>query len=683
MNKKLMVLNEDKNDCAAASLSSIIKYYGGNISMENIKEIINTTKHGTNAYDIIKGAKEIGFNAYGQKVALENIHKYKNKFPLIAHVKNGNAYHFVVIYKIDTNRNTILYMDPCIGFIKTKISDFQKKYLGTLLFFEKIKELPKESNSNKIFKEILVKILKDKKNLLLLFITSLITFLFSIISTYYYKIILEKPNVNRKYIISLLILFSLFIIIKNIFNYFRNKLIINTNYNIELFINNEVLSKLFNLPYAYYKNKTSGEIISRLNDLDNLRDILSDIILNMSINILIIIISFIIMITINLKLALITLIIVFLYYFFIKLYRNLFDRKIRIIQEEKGFYNNKLYEIIEGVETIKNLNIKSLKLLEINKTHKTYCDSNRSLNYSLNSQQFFKDFINDIGLLLLMTLGIIFVTNKVIKISDLILLYMINSYFLETVKSILNKDIELNYNLKNLEKINTIFSSKESKQTNETISGDIIIKKLQYSYSDKLILNNINFKIKSGDKFLLKGKSGSGKSTLIKILLKYLKDYNGKVVINGADYSKIEDNIINNSFTYIGQNEKIFSDTFKNNIILNRNIDESKYNKIIDICNLSHFKDKENILIEENGFNISGGEKQRIILARALLKNSNYIIIDEALSEVDTEIEKDIIKNLCEYFKEKTIIYVSHKKEIQDIFNCYYDIERRKIYEKR
>ena len=282
-----------------------------------------------------------------------------------------------------------------------------------------------------------------------------------------------------------------------------------------------------------------------------------------------------------------------------------------------------------------------------------------------------------------MTLGIIFVTNKVIKISDLILLYMINSYFLETVKSILNKDIELNYNLKNLEKINTIFSSKELKQTNETISGDIIIKKLQYSYSDKLILNNINFKIKSGDKFLLKGKSGSGKSTLIKILLKYLKDYNGKVVINGVDYNKIEDNIINNSFTYIGQNEKIFSDTFKNNIILNRNIDESKYNKIIDICNLSHFKDKENILIEENGFNISGGEKQRIILARALLKNSNYIIIDEALSEVDTEIEKDIIKNLCEYFKEKTIIYVSHKKEIQDIFNCYYDIERRKIYEKR
>ena len=93
-------------------------------------------------------------------------------------------------------------------------------------------------------------------------------------------------------------------------------------------------------------------------------------------------------------------------------------------------------------------------------------------------------------------------------------------------------------------------------------------------------------------------------------------------------------------------------------------------------------KNNDDFLIEESGFNLSGGEKQRIILARALLKHSNYIIIDEALSEVDVEIEKKIIKNINEYFKEKTIIYVSHKEEIQNLFKISYDVERR-IYEER
>ena len=118
-------------------------------------------------------------------------------------------------------------------------------------------------------------------------------------------------------------------------------------------------------------------------------------------------------------------------------------------------------------------------------------------------------------------------------------------------------------------------------------------------------------------------------------------------------------------------------------IILNRNISNTDYEKVIKICELESVrKNNDDFLIEESGFNLSGGEKQRIILARALLKHSNYIIIDEALSEVDVEIEKKIIKNINEYFKEKTIIYVSHKEEIQNLFKISYDVERR-IYEER
>ena len=677
MTNKLVVLNEDKNDCAAACVSSIIRFYGGYINMETIKQIINTTKYGTNAYDIIMGVKEIGFNAYGKKVTLNNLKNYISDFPVIAHVKKNNMFHFVVIYKIDIKRNNILYMDPSIGFIKTSLNDFKKIYLGTLIFFKKNKEIPKEEVSNKLLKEILVNILKDKKTLLLLFISSLITFIFSLLNTYYYKIIISSNNLDKKYFINLFYVFSLFILIKNIFSYFRNKLIIRTNYNLEIFINNKVLRKIFNLPYSFHKNKTTGEIISRINDLDSLREILSDIILNTSLNLLLIIISFLIMLFFNYKLTLISILIISLYYLIVKLFRNSIDLKIRLFQENKGFYNNGLIENIEGLESIKNLNIKDIVLNKLNNSYLKMCNINKSLSYNLNCQQTLKNIINDIGIIIFLTIGMFNVLEFKINISDLIFIYMIVSYFIGLIKEILDKDVSIKYNLRNLEKINNLFSIKDNDNTNEMIDGDIIIKNLNYSYSDKDVLSNVDLNIKFGNKILLSGKSGSGKSTLVKILLKYLSNYKGSIRINNCDYKDLPNNVINNSFVYIGQNEKIFTDTFKNNIVLGRNISDKDYENIIDICELKCVRTNDDFLIEEGGFNLSGGERQRIILARALLKKSNYIIIDEALSEVDIDIEKKIISNINKYFNNNTLIYVTHKKEIQELFLEKFNLEER------
>lgn len=135
----------------------------------------------------------------------------------------------------------------------------------------------------------------------------------------------------------------------------------------------------------------------------------------------------------------------------------------------------------------------------------------------------------------------------------------------------------------------------------------------------------------------------------------------------------ISDDSIRKSFTYVGQNEKLFNDTLKGNILMGRNVNENKYKSIIKITKIDEIINskslKENFLIEEDGFNLSGGERQRIILARALLKESNYLLIDEALSEVDYNLEKNIVLNLFKYYKNKTIIYVSHKKEIEKLFN--------------
>ena len=223
------------------------------------------------------------------------------------------------------------------------------------------------------------------------------------------------------------------------------------------------------------------------------------------------------------------------------------------------------------------------------------------------------------------------------------------------------------------------------KESNYNLKGDIIIKNLSYSHNKiNNLFENINLEIKYGSKFLIYGKSGSGKSTLIKIILKYLEDYKGEVYINNINIKDIEFNLMNN-ITYVSQNNYLNNDTIKNNIIYDRNINDEEYENILDICNLKYLRDskklRNNFIIEDNGFNISGGEKQKIILARALLNNSNYLILDEALSEVGLNEEKEIINKIFCIYHDRTIIYISHKKEIINLFKDKYKLERSKVYD--
>lgn len=681
MKRNLVVLQEDKYDCAAASLLSIIKYYGGYLNLESIRNLIGTTKGGTNAYGLVNGSKEIGFDSFGRKVSFADIEKKKDLFPVIAHVKKNNMYHFVVIYKVDSKNKKFVIMDPSIGMIKQSFKEFENNYLGVLIFFTKVKEIPKEKNDNKLLKIIISSLLKDKKILIILSTLSLITFIFSLLDTIYYKIIIDTNFKNITNIQKYAFLFSTFSLLKNLFIFFRNKLSIKVNKKIEILINKETLNRIFSLPYSYYKNKTTGEITSRINDLDTLRELLSSLMLNTFVDVLLIVISFIIMFILNKRLTSVSILIICLYIIIIKLYKTKFNKSIKLIQESKGYYNNKLIENIEGIETINNLNIKNIKIKELEKCYKNTCDEVEHMNLSYNKQHFFKNIIYDLGLIFILTTGVLMVYYSNITIGDLILIYMIISYFLNIIRNLLDKEIDISYTLKNLNKVNNMLIETKENINSQKLNGDIKISNLNFKYgSNNSIINIKKLIIKEKSKVLITGTSGSGKSTFLKVILGYLDNYNGNIYIGEKNMKSLNFNIKRNSFTYIGQNEKIFTDTFKNNITLGRNISNNEYKKVLKICELEELINKrsfkEEFLIEESGFNISGGERERIILARGLLKESNYIFIDEALSEVNYKLEKKIVKNILENYKDKTIIYISHKDKIKELFTEIYNIER-------
>lgn len=197
------------------------------------------------------------------------------------------------------------------------------------------------------------------------------------------------------------------------------------------------------------------------------------------------------------------------------------------------------------------------------------------------------------------------------------------------------------------------------------MKGDIVVNNLTYTYNEEeKILNNVNLTIKEGSKVLIYGPSGSGKSTFLKILKGYYPTNRGSVFIGDIDLCDYK----NNDIVYISQNEVLFTDSIINNIGNNEQFlnlaKMCKVDEIVQNNNLGY-----NMIIEENGFNISGGQKQRIVLARALNNLKNILLIDEGLSQVDTNMERVILKNIFKYFKDKTIIIISHRLDNLDLFD--------------
>lgn len=679
--KQYIVRQNGYKDCGPSCLLSIMKYYGLEVSHEEVTMNLKTTREGTNAFNIINGSRLYGFDGFASHYNYDDIINSKVTLPIICHCKKDNFLHFIVIYKI--NKKSIIVMDPSSSITKITKEQFKDMYLNTSIVIYPVKQVCNSFSKN----ENIIKtyIWLNRKELFKILIINIFIILFGILLNYYSYIVIDYilPNYDYKKLIVFTIIFIISLIIKTIMLFINNKIVINLNNKLSKELNNDFIRKLFYLPYQFFKNKSSSEIISRMNDFKLFLDVLLNIITTTLSNILLVLISLTLLLIINYKLFFIYLIELILYAFIILLnktkLRNLNEEVM--IYEEK--YNKSLNDNICSYEINKNLNLTNdiVNLTEMN-FNIYHLKKTNSLN-NQNKENILKEFVSDLSYISFVFLGCIFINKNIFTLGSFVLFQAIVIYFINPIKTILDLSESIDY-LKNIYKrINDLLLIKDSKdrETNEIIDGNISIRNLSYSPNNiDFIFKNVSFDIVNRSKFLLYGSSGNGKSTIMKILLKYLKEYKGEIYIGDLNIKDINSNVISNSFTYVSQNNYIINDTLKNNIIYHRNISNEEYEKMINICNLNILRSRsilrDNYVIEDNGFNISGGEKQKILLARSLLKNSNYIILDEALSEVSFDEEKEILDKIFESYSDKTIIYVSHKKEIIDLFKKKYKLER-------
>lgn len=636
---KYVIRQEEEKDCGASCLASIVKYYNGYVPLEIIRNDTLTDNNGTNFYNIKMAAIKYGFDVMG----------YNNEQiipPYIVQIKINDCYHFMVIYKITDEY--LVVMDPGKGIIKYSKEDFNKIFTGYMLKLIPNGKIVKYDKKNG-YLSFLKKLVKNNiKNIIVCFILTIIIIILNLSETYLIKEVLIYKVFIKELLIILLIKLSV--------NWFKNNILIKINKKINIELVNNYISKYFKLSYKYLYLKSSGDIINRIKDLNKIKNYLVNEVVNFSLNLLMMLIVTIILFIINCKLTIVVILIYIMTFIVCKcINKEIFKRYNELIYLD-NLYMDRVSEYVSKILTINSLNINSFFINKLNDKSKLVANLNFRVDKLNNYLNIFLEFIGIFVMIII--LGMLYRSN----LDNIIVYILYYNYFKECVYYFITFNVSYSYLKLVIDRINGVYYLKNYDKSKglEFKNDDIIINDLSYSYGLNKVFDKINYKIKVGSKVLIKGNNGSGKSTLINILTKNIDDYNGKVSI-GYNIRDISYNSYLEHISYVNQDSGLFEDSIINNIVLNKEIDNNKFDEIIKILNLDEvIKNKErgiNTLIKDN---FSGGEKQKIIIARCLYKCSDIMVFDEAFSEISSNDRINIINKINDVYRDKTIIYVNH-----------------------
>lgn len=681
-----VVRQEDLTDCGACCLKMIIKYYGGDYPLFHIKQLTHTDQFGTNAFLIKEAALKLGLNA---KVVNGNLEDIKEEdLPIIAHVIPNKSYeHFIVIYKLDKKHALVTIADPALGKRVITYGDFFEISSSNFIFFDANKKLAKITSSKRINNLVIETFTNNKKIFVYIVLFSVIFIFLNICSSYAFKFLIDNVYLysNIDNLVFFFIVFNFINVFKNIFQYIRINMINYFNFKLDKILITKLFNHLIYLPFLYYKNKSSSDVINRINDLIDVKNNLTKIFLSIVIDGLLAFSILIVLFKINFLITILSLFLVLIYLFIIVITSPIYNYYIEEEKVKGSEVNSFLHSNLRNMDSIKNLNIEDYVSNKfVNLYEKFYFVNKKNTKFS-NKVMFIKNMVHDIYFIFLYYIASKLIISDKFNLALFITYISLLSYFIDPIKNI----IDLNFDIKNLnlslKRVNELFDIKkekflvDEKYQKNVVKGDIEFKNITYSYNGyQNILKEFSLKIKENSRVLISGETGSGKSTIARILMNYFAPDKGEVLINNKSISSYNLINIRKDITYISQNETIYKDSLYNNIVLNESIIYDEFLNICKICKVDEIvnkhKFKYDMNLEEDGFGLSGGEKSRIFLARALIKKSSIYIFDETLSNIDVEKEKEILKNVFDNFKTSTFIVITHRLVNKKLFNKVYDL---------
>ncbi|NFA29647.1 peptidase domain-containing ABC transporter, partial [Clostridium botulinum] len=695
-NKYVCIKQHDYKDCGAACLATICKQYGLKYPISKIREVAGTDKEGTSALGVIKAAEELGFTAKGVKASKPEDLFSEIPLPCIAHVViDKTLLHYVVIYKI--TEKEIIIADPGRGIIKYNPQEFFEIWTGVLLIMTPTVKFEKGNKEKGLFQRFFKLIKPQKKLLVNIFLSSIIYTILGIIGAFYFKFILDDiipNNLNKSlHMISIgIIVLTLF---KVLLGAFRTQLLIYLGQNMDIPLMLGYYEHVINLPMNFFGTREVGEIISRFNDASKIRDAISGATLTMMIDSLMVIIGGIFLYTANSLLFGITIIPIVLYIIIVWVFNKPLEEVNRSVMEDNAKLTSYLVESLNGVETIKAFNAEGEVNLETEKRFISLIKSVFKNGFINNLHGSIKGSVKAIFGIVILWVGTHEVLKGAMTIGQLISFNALLAYFLDPIENIINLQPQLQTAVVAGERLGEILDleleksiDEEKKIKPQSLLGNIEFKDVDFRYGTrKLILKDINMNIKPGEKIALVGESGSGKTTLSKLLMNFYQCEKGEILINTYNIKDINIETLRDKIAYISQETFLFNGTIKENLSLGNPY--ITYEEIIEACKRAQIHDfinslplRYNTLVEENGSNFSGGQKQRLSIARAILKKPQILIMDEATSSLDSITERAIENTMNEFSEGITTIIIAHRLSTIRRCNTIYVLDKGEIIEK-
>ncbi|MDR6403266.1 MULTISPECIES: peptidase domain-containing ABC transporter [Chryseobacterium] len=673
MKKNILIKQHDIKDCGAACLASVAIHYGLKMPIAKIRQICHTDTRGTNVLGLIQGLEQMGFNAKGVKGGVDALPELP--LPAIAHIiVNGQMHHYVVIYKVVKDKITV--MDPARGKLEEyKTEDFSKVWTGVLILLEPNEYFEQRDEKTSLYKRFWNLVQPHKSILIQALLGALVYTILGLSTSIYIEKITDYVLIDgNKRLLNLLSVGMIVILLFQIFiGTMKSILVLQTGQKMDKHLILGYYKHLLKLPQRFFDTMKVGEIISRVNDAVKIRTFINDVSIQIFVNIFIIIFSFALMFTYYWKLALITALVIPFYFLVYWITNKLNKKAERQLMEESAELESHLVESITSVKTIKQFGVETFAN---NKTDNAFSKLLKTIYASVMNALFSgnsSEFLSRIFTIILLWAGSGYVIDRVITPGELLSFYALIGYFTSPVSQLIGMNKTIQNALIAADRLFEIMDLEREENTEkldltkENI-GDIQFKEVSFSYGSRTeVFTNFNCLIKKGETTAIVGESGSGKTTLASLIQNLYPLKTGKIMIGDYDINYISNYSLRNLVSVVPQQIDLFSGNVIENIALGEDFPDIQ--KILNITkNLGILNFVEKLpngfqtYLGENGALLSGGQKQRIAIARALYKNPEILILDEATSSLDTESEL-VIQNTLQEFRNqgKTMIVIAHR----------------------
>jgi ATP-binding cassette, subfamily C, bacteriocin exporter len=681
LNKSSKIKQRDITDCGAACLASIAAHYQLQIPVSRIRQYAGTDKRGTNLLGLIEAAEKLGFQAKGAKGALDSLTKIP--LPAIAHVilKNG-LHHFVVIYKV--TKKDITYMDPADGgYHKNKISEFEKDWSGVIVLILPDESFSKGNETTSNTKRFWQLIMPHKGIMIQALVGAVVYTILGLSTSIYMQKLIDfvLPDGNIR-LLNLLSIGMIVILVFQVFiGTFKTILGLQTGQQIDARLILGYYKHLLKLPQRFFDTMRVGEITSRINDAVKIRMFINDVALSMIVNVLIVGFSIALMFLYYWKLAVIMLCIIPIYIIIYWISNKVNKKWLRTLMENSAELETQLVESISTAGTIKRFGIEEYSN---NKTeNKFYTLLNTIYKSGIKGLYLgtSADFATRLFTILILWAGAYFVINRELTPGELLSFYALIGYFTGPASSLIGANKSIQDALIAADRLFEIIDLEiESSDLNKVeltpeLIDDIHFNNVQFRYGTRaMVFDGLSLTIKKGSSTGIIGESGSGKSTLLSLLQNLYPLKEGNITIGGLDLQHISNKSLRKAVSVVPQQIDLFAGTVIENIAIgDYEPDMQRILELSKMLGISDFIEQlpsgYNALLGEQGVYLSGGQRQRIAIARALYRNPEILILDEATSNLD-QLSESKVQVTLEWFKlqGKTIILIAHR--LNTIKNC-------------